>query len=124
MSYPISRLDGIDADTAKALKTAGIRTTEKLLEAAKDTKGRKALAARTGLSEKRLLKWANSADRITSAVRGRGGSVGNGAGSGTFAATRGTREPAAAHRQEVEPIARNANLANRPGRIPDSDEIG
>lgn len=64
MSYPISRLDGIDDDTAKALKAAGIRTSEKLLEAAKDTKGRKVLAESTGLSEKMLLRWANAADRM------------------------------------------------------------
>ncbi len=35
-----------------------------VLEAAKDTKGRKALAVRTGFNEKLLLKWANMADRL------------------------------------------------------------
>ena len=64
MSYPISKLDGIDGETAKALKSAGIRTSAKLLEAAKDTKGRKALAEKTGFNEKLLLKWANAADRL------------------------------------------------------------
>src|SRR6516165_12777560 len=35
MSYSITAIEGIDADDAKALKSVGIRTTEKLLEAAK-----------------------------------------------------------------------------------------
>ena len=45
MTYPISKLDGIDAVTAGKLKAVGIRTTDALLEAAKTMKGRKALAA-------------------------------------------------------------------------------
>lgn len=64
MSYPISAIDGIDEEDAKALKSVGIRTSMGLLEAAKDLKGRKALAAKTGLDEKLLLKWANMADRM------------------------------------------------------------
>src|SRR5262249_46521167 len=47
MSYPIADIEDIDADEAKALKSVGIRTTEKLLEAAKSPKGRKQLAAKT-----------------------------------------------------------------------------
>ena len=35
-----------------------------MLELAKNAKGRKALAARTGLSESRILAWANMADRM------------------------------------------------------------
>lgn len=64
MSYSLSNIDGIDDAAAAALKSAGVRTAEKLLEAAKDTKGRKALAAKTGLDEKLLLQWANMADRM------------------------------------------------------------
>lgn len=64
MSYPITTIDGIDEDAVAALKAAGIRTTDKLLEAAKDPRGRKALAAKTGLNEKDLLRWANMADRM------------------------------------------------------------
>ena len=45
MSYPITAIDDIDADEAEALKAAGIRTTEKLLEAAKSPKGRRLLSA-------------------------------------------------------------------------------
>ncbi|EGP07738.1 hypothetical protein CSIRO_2333 [Bradyrhizobiaceae bacterium SG-6C] len=44
------------------LKAEGIRTTAALLESASTPKGRKALAAKTGLSEQQLLAWANIAD--------------------------------------------------------------
>jgi len=64
MSYPITDIDGIDGETAAILKSAGIRTTTRLLETARTVKGRKLLAAKTGLSEKSLLCWANVADRM------------------------------------------------------------
>jgi predicted RecB family nuclease len=64
MSYPITELNGIDKEIAETLKSVGIRTTEKLLEAAKNPKGRKELAAKTDISEKQLLCWANMADRM------------------------------------------------------------
>jgi hypothetical protein len=63
MAYPITAI-GIDADEAKKLKAIRIRTTERLLEAAKTPKGRKELAAQTGIDEKRLLCLANTADRM------------------------------------------------------------
>jgi len=63
MSYPIAAI-GTDADEAKRLKALKIRTTERLLEAAKNAKGRKDLAARSGIGEKRLLGLANTADRM------------------------------------------------------------
>jgi predicted RecB family nuclease len=62
MTYPISRIDGITAIAAGKLKSVGIRTTEGLLEVARTMKGRKALAAKTGISEQQLLEWANIAD--------------------------------------------------------------
>ena len=64
MSYPITDIDGIDGEVAMALKSAGIRSTERLLEAARTVKGRKALAEKTGFDEKQLLCWANVADRM------------------------------------------------------------
>jgi predicted RecB family nuclease len=64
MSYPIADIEDIDADKAKVLKSAGIRTTERLLEAAKSPKGRKELAAKTELDVKTLLRWANIADKL------------------------------------------------------------
>jgi hypothetical protein len=64
MSYPITDIDGINGDVAATLKSAGIRSTERLLEAARTVKGRKALAEKTGFAEKQLLCWANVADRM------------------------------------------------------------
>jgi predicted RecB family nuclease len=62
MTYPISEIDGLSAFSASKLKSLGIRTTDALLEAAKTVKGRKALAAKTGISEQQLLEWANVSD--------------------------------------------------------------
>ncbi len=64
MSYPIADLEGIDPRVAASLKSVGIRTTGKLLEAAKSPKDRKRLAARTGLEERCILRCANMADRM------------------------------------------------------------
>lgn len=64
MSYPLTDIEGVDATVAAALKSAGVRSSARLLEAAKDPKGRKALAAKSGIDEKRLLCFANSADRM------------------------------------------------------------
>ncbi len=64
MSYPITDIDGIDDEAAARLKTAGIRSTEKLLERARTVRGRRELAGDTGFDEKQLLCWANVADRM------------------------------------------------------------
>ncbi len=64
MSYPIMAIDGIDGEAAAILKKAGIRSTGRLLEAARTVKGRKVVAEKTGFSEKQLLCWANVADRM------------------------------------------------------------
>ena len=64
MSYPIATIEEIGVDEAAALRSAGIRTTEKLLEAARSPKGRKLLADKFNLDEKKLLRWANIADKL------------------------------------------------------------
>ena len=64
MSHPIADIAGIEQEMVATLKSHGIRTTAKLLEAAKNPKGRKALSEKTGIDEKRLLCWANMADRM------------------------------------------------------------
>ena len=69
MSYPISAI-GADAEETKKFRVLRIRTAERLLEAAKNPKGRKDLAEKTGIGEKRLLGLANTADRMR--VRGMG----------------------------------------------------
>ena len=62
MTYPLSEIEGMNAFFASKLKSLGIRTTDALLEAARTMKGRKALAAKTGISEQQLLEWANVSD--------------------------------------------------------------
>ena len=64
MSYPITDIEGIDGEAAARLKSARIRSTTRLLDAAATLKGRKALADKTGLHPKNLLCWANMADRM------------------------------------------------------------
>ena len=63
MTYPVKIL-GVGADVADRLRQAGIRTTTSLIDAAKGPKERKRLAGLTGFDEKRILGWANSADRM------------------------------------------------------------
>jgi hypothetical protein len=70
MTYPISELERMNAFFASKLKSLGIRTTEALLEATRTAKGRKALSAKTGISEQQLLEWANVADYMR--IRGMG----------------------------------------------------
>jgi predicted flap endonuclease-1-like 5' DNA nuclease len=64
MTYPVSEIPDIGPDDAERLKHAGIRTTTRLLEAAKGPKERKHLAEQTGFNEKRILSWTNAADRM------------------------------------------------------------
>jgi predicted flap endonuclease-1-like 5' DNA nuclease len=71
MTYPIKEIADIGPETAGRLKAHGIRTTSGLLEAAKSLKGRQRLAERIGINEKRILGWANMADRMR--IKGVGG---------------------------------------------------
>jgi predicted RecB family nuclease len=64
MSYAIMDIQGIGPLMAAKLRKVGIRTTAKLLEAAKTAKGRKALAAKLDVDEKTVLRWANLVDRM------------------------------------------------------------
>jgi predicted flap endonuclease-1-like 5' DNA nuclease len=64
MPYPVNEIPGIGSDTADRLRAAGIRTSEALLDAAKGPRERKRLAEEIGLDEKRILGWANAADRM------------------------------------------------------------
>lgn len=59
---PLSAIDGLSAYTASKLRSLGIRTTGALLEAARTVERRRALSARTGVSEQQLLEWANYSD--------------------------------------------------------------
>ncbi len=55
-------IEGVGAAFAVKLKAAGVGTVEALLEKAGSLKGRKELAAATGLDEGKLLEWVNHAD--------------------------------------------------------------
>jgi predicted flap endonuclease-1-like 5' DNA nuclease len=63
MTYPITDIAGIGPDAAM-LRSVGIRTTAKLLDAARTPRARQQLALKTGIDEKRILRWANMADRM------------------------------------------------------------
>lgn len=62
MNYKIAEIEGIGEAFAAKLQACKIGTTNDLLKACADPKGRKALAQATGIDEGRLLKWANMAD--------------------------------------------------------------
>jgi hypothetical protein len=62
MTYSLSKIEGLSAFAALKLKSVGIRSTAGLLEAARSVKGREALSAKTGISARQLLEWANVAD--------------------------------------------------------------
>lgn len=64
MSYPLRAIAGIPPAMVAKLRTLRIRTTEKLLEAAKTVKQRKILAEKLGVDEQTVLLWANLADRM------------------------------------------------------------
>ncbi len=62
--YRIDEIEGIGEATAKTLALAEIRSTEALLRACAKPGGRRRVARETGLTEARLLKWANMADLL------------------------------------------------------------
>ena len=62
MNYRIIDIEGIGEVYAPKLKAEGIDTVEQLLDRCAAPAGRKALAEKTGISEKLILKWTNHAD--------------------------------------------------------------
>ena len=62
MAKKLVEIEGIGKTYAVKLETAGIGSQEQLLEAGASPKGRKDLAAKSGISGKLLLKWINRAD--------------------------------------------------------------
>lgn len=62
MGYSIVDVEGIGPTYREKLEPAGIQTTDDFLTKCCDSKGRKAMAEETGISEKLLLTWANRAD--------------------------------------------------------------
>ncbi len=64
MRYPLTAIAGLDAEAIAALKGAGIRSTGSLLDHTRTATQRKQLAEKTGLDPKKVLCWANLADRM------------------------------------------------------------
>ena len=64
MSYPIGDIDCLQPEMVDRLRSLGIRTSDKLLDAAMSLRGRKLLAEKTGIDEKSLLRVANHIDRM------------------------------------------------------------
>ena len=64
MRYPLTTIADIDGETLAVLKAAGIRSTGSLLENTRTLAQRKQLAVKTGLDARKLLGWANLADRM------------------------------------------------------------
>ena len=58
----LTDIEGIGPAIAEKLLSAGITSVDGLLKACGSAKGRKEVAAKTGLSEKDLLEWTNHAD--------------------------------------------------------------
>ena len=62
MQYTIQEIEGIGPTYGSKLAQVSITNTRQLLDRCGGTKGRREVAARTGLDESQLLKWANMAD--------------------------------------------------------------
>jgi predicted flap endonuclease-1-like 5' DNA nuclease len=58
----ISDIEGIGPAYAKKLSKAGIRSVEGLLKNGASAKGRKEIAATSGIDETMVLEWVNRAD--------------------------------------------------------------
>ncbi len=62
MAKSIESIEGIGPKLGAQLRDAGVRSVSALLREGADKKSRAALAAKTGISEKRILKCVNMAD--------------------------------------------------------------
>ncbi len=67
----LSEIEGIGSAFMTKLTEKGVSSVEALLEACATKEGRADLAARTDISEKLILKWANHADLAR--IKGIGG---------------------------------------------------
>lgn len=61
-NYPIEKVEGIGPVMGDKLRTAGIKDTDSLLASSLTTKQRKDLAAKTEISDKLILRFANMVD--------------------------------------------------------------
>lgn len=61
-NYPIEKVEGIGPVMGEKLRVAGIKDTDGLLASCLTTKQRKDLAAKTEISDKLILRFANMVD--------------------------------------------------------------
>ncbi len=64
----LESIEGIGPANAKKLRAAGVKSTASLLKSGGTKKGRKEIAAASGINEKSVLEWVNRADLMR--VRG------------------------------------------------------
>lgn len=62
IGYSIFDIEGIGPTYTKKLKAIGVHSTDQLLQRGASPKGRKELAAQSGLDDGKILKWCNMAD--------------------------------------------------------------
>lgn len=62
MAKKIEDIEGVGPSNGAKLRAAGCRSVGQLLDMGCTKKGRAHIAAKTGLSEGRILKWVNHAD--------------------------------------------------------------
>lgn len=55
-------IEGVGEVYAQKLKEAGVKSTDALLQMGSTPKGRKDIAAKSGISEKLILEWVNHVD--------------------------------------------------------------
>ena len=58
----LTDIEGVGQIYAQKLKTAGVSTTDALLKKGATPKGRQAIANKTGISGKLILRWVNHVD--------------------------------------------------------------
>jgi predicted flap endonuclease-1-like 5' DNA nuclease len=62
MSYSLAEIEGVGKVIAGKLASAGVKTTADLLEQCGSAPGRKAMAGKAGIDERKLLAFVNMAD--------------------------------------------------------------
>lgn len=58
----LESIEGIGPANAKKLRAAGVKSTDSLLKTGGTKKGRKGIAASSGIAERSILEWVNRAD--------------------------------------------------------------
>lgn len=62
MAYSVEDIEGVGKVFAAKLESIGIRNVAALLQIGKTAAGRRQLAAESGITEEKILKWVNHSD--------------------------------------------------------------